>query len=160
MIDLSEETLKALAMPSKRPQAILQHLERQERALQDMQAKIKDQIRRLQVEETFLKKKLHAAPLEDDNIEAPSSPSTAMDVDSATPSKLYKPKPAPKPKITKPVLPPESSDEEEEEDDEDLPPSLQNRNHSYNNAMMDEDDFEDDDDDAMDQVRRILQAHR
>lgn len=126
-----------------------------------MQAKIKDQIRRLQVEETFLKKKLHAAPLEDDNIEAPSSPSTAMDVDSATPSKLYKPKPAPKPKITKPVLPPpESSDEEEEEDDEDLPPSLQNRNHSYNNAMMDEDDFEDDDDDAMDQVRRILQAHR
>jgi hypothetical protein len=161
VIDLSEETLKALTMPSRRPHAILQHLQRQGKAIQDMQNKIRDQIRRLQVEESYLKKKLNAAPLEVDDIESPAPVPIAMDVDpKTTPKPSIIPR-ASKPKVTKSVLaPPDSSDEEEDNEEVDLPPSLRNASNPTGSYFMDEDNYEDDDDDAMDEVRRILQAHR
>lgn len=161
MIDLSVETLKALAMPSKRPAPILEHLERQADTLVQMQGKIRDQIRRLQVEERYLKKKLSATPLEADDIEAPSTTPIIADEPAPKP----KPFPAPRPKVTQPPPKPDAllldDSEEEEEDEDELPPSLQNRSSAMDFDAFDYEEEDDDEDvDAMAEMRRILASRR
>lgn len=156
LIDLSEETLKALAMPSRRPTAILQHLERQAEALTNMSAKIRDQLRRLQIEERYLKKKLSAAPLEVADIESPAPTRSSMDVDVVpVPENVTTTqKTTQDAKKTSLLVPQEEEDEEDEDEEIQLPASLRGmRSDSY----MDDDDEEDEDEDAtMSQVRMIL----
>ena len=146
-------------MPSKRPAAILQHLERQAEALNAMRAKIRDQLTRCQVEEQFMKKKLSMAPLhrDDDLMDSPAS----MDVDLPTTMPIPSIPTLQKNIETKKALEIPSDDEEDEEDDEfePLPDSL--KQSLYGRDSDDEDDFEDDDDDyASMEMRRILASKR
>lgn len=159
LIDLSEETLKALAMPSRRPAAILQHLERQADALSKMRAKIRDQLRRLQIEERYLKKKFNAASIEVDDIESPAPTSASMDVDAPLPPEDHT-------IVTKPVIQAKNSrllvreeEEEEEDDDEEveLPPSLRGM---QSNSYANDDDDDEEEDATMSQVRMILASQR
>lgn len=163
IIDLSEETLKALAMPSKRPAAILQHLERQAEAIKAMRDKIRDQLSRCQADELFMKRKLAAAPLSKET-EPESAPTDVMKVDVPvieepvvqTPSKL-------KTKVVAPIAPPSDDEEDEDEEEEDLPPSM--RAYRRRSAQSyDDDDYDDDDDDDDDyasrEMRRILDSNR
>jgi len=155
LIDLSEETLKALAMPSRRPTAILQHLERQAEALTNMSAKIRDQLRRLQIEERYLKKKLSAAPLEVSDIESPAPTRLSMDVDVApVPENVTMTQKTTQDAKKTSLLVPQEEEDEEDDDEVQLPASLRGmRSDSY----MDDDDEEDEDEDAtMSQVRMIL----
>jgi hypothetical protein len=142
------------------------HLERQAGALVEMQGKIRDQLRRLQVEEQYLKKKLEAAPIEEDDIERPGVP---MEVDFPADSKRGKRK-TPTPTVVEPVAKivakksvlsvKEEEDEEDEEEEEELPPSLRTGiGASYRGE--DDDNYDDDDeDDAFAEMRKILASKR
>jgi len=146
-------------MPSRRPAAILQHLERQADALGKMHAKIRDQLRRLQIEERYLKKKLSATQIEPEDIESPAPVSAFMDVDVVSPPKEHPPpsKPTVSPKETSVPAPEEEEEEEEDDDGAVLPPSLRSmRSTTY----LEDDDEDDDEDVAMDQVRMILASQR
>lgn len=156
-------------MPSKRPAAILQHLERQAEAIKAMRDKIRDQLRRCQADELYLKKKLAAAPLTTENATKQES-SAAMEVDAPV---IVEPEPAtPKKPKEKPVAPtlPSSDDEEDDEEEEEidleeLPPSVRAlrrkpASSSYGDIYDDYDDDEDEDDYASKEMRRILHSNR
>lgn len=160
-LDLTEESLKALASPSRRPAGVLQHLERQAAAIKEMQDLIQKQILRLKVEERFMKKKLSTVPIPDNEPE-PTPQVESMEVDVIPTSTTSSTTNEPLAKQNKLLVPISDSEEDEEDEwqEEDLPPSLRRGANGLYGQYDDEYDDDDDENDAMSEVRRILASQR
>lgn len=155
-MDRSVETLKALAAPRSRPGELISHLERQAEAITKMQTKIRDQLRRLQIEETFLKKKLSATPINNEEPEQseeqiPTPVKPAIHHDSSIPADSMSTTDAKKDMDV-------DEDEDfsiEEMEDEDITDFLK----SYRSSNKEDDEMyssEEEDENATLEIKRIL----